>query len=120
MHPAAASVKYFGVYVIVTGLGLMLMPALVLAPLGVPAPTEVWIRVVGALATVVGYYYWACGTANAVAFFRATVGGRIAFAALMGLLIVLFSAPTQLVLFAAVDLAGAAWTARGLRGESKA
>ena len=84
MHPAAASIKYFGVYVIVTGLGLMLMPALVLAPLGIPAPTEVWIRVVGALATVVGYYYWACGTANAVAFFRATVGGRIAFGASAG------------------------------------
>ena len=120
MHPAAASIKYFGVYVILTGLGLMFMPALILAPLGVTAPTEVWIRVVGALAIVVGYYYWACGAANAVAFFRATVGGRIAFAVLMGLLILVFSAPWQLILFAAVDLAGAAWTARGLSGERKA
>jgi hypothetical protein len=115
MHPAAASIKYFGVYVAVTGIGLMLVPGLVLAPLGVPTPTEVWIRVVGALALVVGYYYWACGSANAVDFFRATVRGRIVFAVLMVLLIFLFAAPPQLVLFAAVDLAGAAWTARGLR-----
>jgi hypothetical protein len=115
MHPAAASIKYFGVYIVVTGLGLMLAPGLVLAPLGVPTPTEVWIRAVGALAVVLGYYYWTCGNANAVEFFRATVRGRILFAALMVLLIVLFAAPLQLVLFAAIDLAGAAWTARGLR-----
>ena len=80
MHPAAASINYFGVYVIVTGLGLTFVPALVLAPLGIPAPAEVWIRVVGALAIILGYDYRACGQANAVAFFRATIGGRIAFA----------------------------------------
>jgi hypothetical protein len=29
MHPAAASIKYFGVYIVVTGIGLMLAPGLV-------------------------------------------------------------------------------------------
>lgn len=115
MHPAAASIKYFGLYVVVTGIGLMLAPGLVFAPLGIAAPTEVWIRVVGALALVLGYYYWVCGNANVVAFFQATVRGRVAFAVLMVLLIVLFAAPMQLLLFAAVDLAGAAWTAWALR-----
>ncbi len=93
----------------------MLAPGIVFAPLGIPTPTEVWIRVVGALASVVGYYYWHCGNAGAVAFFHATVRGRIAFAALMVFLIILFAAPVQLLLFAAVDLAGAAWTAWALR-----
>jgi hypothetical protein len=115
MHPAAASIKYFGLYVVLTGIGLMLAPGLVLAPLGIPTPTEVWIRVVGALASVVGYYYWHCASVGAVDFFHATVRGRMAFAALMVLLIVLIAAPVALLLFAAVDLAGAAWTAWALR-----
>jgi hypothetical protein len=115
MHPATPSIKYFGLYVALTGLGLMVAPGLVLAPIGVAAPSEVWIRVVGAISIVLGYYYWASGTAGAVGFFRATVRGRILFAALTLLLVVLFAAPGQLLLFGVIDLVGAAWTAQGLR-----
>ncbi len=115
MHPAAKSVKYFGLYAMATGIGLALVPGLVLAPLGIATPTEIWIRVVGALAIPLGYYYWVCGSAEVVAFFRATISGRIMFAATIVLLIAAFSAPMQLLLFAAIDLAGAAWTAVGLR-----
>ncbi len=115
MHPAANSIKYFGFYAMLTGVGLALAPALVLMPMGIAAPTEIWIRVVGVLALVVGYYYWACGSANLVAFFRASVRGRALFAVLMVLLILVFSAPWQLLIFAAIDLAGAAWTFQGLR-----
>jgi hypothetical protein len=112
MHPATNSIKYFGVYVIATGIGLTLAPALALAPMGLVAPTEIWVRVLGVLAIVVGYYYWQMGAAQVVAFFRATVRGRILFAALCVLLILASSGPMQLLIFAAVDLAGAAWTAR--------
>jgi hypothetical protein len=115
MHPASPSIKYFGLYVALTGVGLLMAPGLVLAPIGVAAPTEVWIRVVGAISIVLGYYYWSCGTAGAIAFYRATVRGRIMFAALTLLLVVLFEAPVQLLLFGVIDLVGAAWTAQGLR-----
>ena len=115
MHPASNSVRYFGLYAIATGIGLVLAPALVLSPLGIAVPTEIWIRVVGAIAIPLGYYYWVCGSNDAVAFFRASIHGRIIFAATVVLLITVFSAPKQMLLFAAIDLAGAAWTARGLR-----
>ena len=120
MHPAAHSIKYFGLYIVLTGIGLLLVPNLVLVPLGIAAPAEIWIRVVGALALVVGYYYWACGTAGAVAFFRATVAGRVAFAALMLLLVAVFAAPAQILLFGIVDILGAAWTFAGLRKADQA
>lgn len=115
MHQASTSIKYFGVYVVVTGLGLLFAPGLVLSPLGLAVPAEIWVRVLGAVAAILGYYYWTCGVANAVDFFRATVKGRIGFAILIGVLIALFNAPLQLLLFAAIDLAGAAWTAYRLR-----
>ena len=115
MHPASTSIKYFGLYVIATGLGLVLAPGLVLSPLGIAMPSEIWIRVVGALAIPLGYYYWACGSADVLAFFRASIHGRIFFAATIVFLIAVFSAPIQMLLFAAIDLAGAVWTALGLR-----
>lgn len=115
MHPASNSIKYFGLYAIATGLGLTFAPGLVLAPLGIAVPAEIWIRVVGALALPLGYYYWVCGSANLVEFFRASIRGRILFAAVIVLLIAAFSAPLQMLLFAGIDLAGAAWTFHGLR-----
>jgi hypothetical protein len=115
MHPAANSIKYFGLYAIATGLGFVLVPGLVLSPLGIAASTEIWVRVVGALAIPLGYYYWACGSANMVEFFRASIRGRLLFAATVVLLIAAFSALVQMLLFAGIDLAGAAWTFQGLR-----
>jgi hypothetical protein len=67
MHPASNSVKYFGLYVIATGVGLVFAPGLVLSPLGIAMPTEIWIRVVGAISIPLGYYYWVCGSAEAQA-----------------------------------------------------
>jgi hypothetical protein len=117
MRSASLSIKVFGVYAVVTGLGLFLAPALVLAPLGFAAPAEIWVRVLGAVSTALGYYYWACGSADAVAFFRASVPGRLGFATLCTLLVVFYSAPPQLLLFGAVDTAGALWTALALRSQ---
>lgn len=115
MRSASLSIKVFGVYAMITGLGLFLAPALVLSPLGFAAPTEIWVRVLGAMAVALGYYYWACGAAGAEAFFRASVPGRFAFATLCTLLVLFFSAPPQLLLFGAIDAAGALWTALALR-----
>ena len=120
MHPASNSVKYFGLYAIATGIGLVFVPGLVLSPLGIAVPTEIWIRVVGALAVPVGYYYWHCGAANVVEFFRASVRGRILFAAIVVLLVALYAAPVKILLFAAIDVAGAVWTAYGLRKTASA
>ncbi len=115
MHPASNSIKYFGLYAIATGIGLVFAPGLVLSPLGIAVPAEIWVRVVGALAIPVGYYYWVCGSASIVEFFRASIRGRALFAAVVVVLVAFFSAPTQILLFAGIDLAGAAWTGYGLR-----
>lgn len=119
MTSAATTIKLFGVYVILTGLTLLLAPNLLLAMFGTPEAKEIWIRVLGALAIVVGYYYWACGAGNARAFFSASVRGRFLFFALGLALILLAGAPWTLALFGLVDVAGAVWTLAALRAEAK-
>ena len=119
MASAATTIKLFGVYVILTGLTLLLTPNLLLALFGTPEAKEIWIRVLGALAIVVGYYYWACAAGNARAFFAASVQGRFLFFALGLALIVLAGAPWTLALFGLVDVAGAVWTLAALRAEAK-
>jgi len=115
VNNATTSVRVFAIYLLVLGPLLIVAPALVLGPFGIPVPSDAWIRVVGVLATVLGIYYLQASRFGLVPFYRATVAMRafvfVAFLAfaLLGL------APAALVLFGAVDLAGAAWTALGLR-----
>jgi hypothetical protein len=115
MSNAARSVFVFGVYLLVLGAGLMTIPNLVLAPFGVPATTEVWIRVVGVLVVCLGYYYTCSARAGNLAFCRFTAHARafvfVSFAALVALRL----AHPALALFGTVDLLGAAWTLAALR-----
>ena len=120
MQSASFTIKLFGVYVILTGLSLTLTPNLLLAVFGIPPTNEFWIRQLGILAIIVGYYYWACGAANATAFFKASIPGRIGFFALGVGLVVLGQAPWQILLFGVVDLLGAGWTAMALKSEQTA
>ena len=112
---AKLSIMVFGVYAMLTGVVLIISPNTLLGMFGMPPASEIWIRVAGLLALIVGYYYWACGRAGAVAFFRATIPGRLAFCVGGAMLVALVGAPVQLLMFGAADLAGAAWTAWALR-----
>lgn len=115
MHPATPSIRYFGIYVVLVGIALIVMPGVVMSLLGIVPPSEIWIRVLGVLALVVGYYYLACASGEAIVFYRATVAGRFGFAGLLVVLVTLYAAPIQLLLFGLIDAAGAVWTSRCLR-----
>lgn len=74
-HPLATSPisTTFGRYAVATGVGLTLVPDFVLSPLGIPAPTEIWIRMFGALAVPLHENFRVGERAITVAFFRASV-----------------------------------------------
>ncbi len=115
MSPAAKSLFVFGIYVVAAGAGLLLIPGLVLGTLGFVPAQDGWVRVVGALAMVVGAYHMVGARHNLRPYIRASVWGRVGFGVLLGSLVVASVMPTPLLLFAAIDLAGAAWTAIALR-----
>jgi hypothetical protein len=117
MSKSAFTVKAFGIYVLLTGLNLMLAPNMLLGMFGIPATNEVWIRVVGVLAFNIGIYYGYAAKCEAKAFFEATVYARgfvfIAFTTFVALGFV----NKALILFGCVEVAGAIWTWLALRKE---
>lgn len=109
----------FGLYmVLVVGLGFMLMPMPVLRFFALEAGDDVWIRFVGMLASIIGFYYIQTARAGLKRFFPWTVVGRLYAAGFMVLLVLSKLVGTSLLLFAAIDLAGALWTWLGLRSEA--
>ena len=120
MTRSARSVFVFSVYLLVLGPVLLAAPNVLLAVFGVPGTEEVWIRVVGMLVTILGYYYLQAARNGLTAFFRATVHGRAAVLAFFVAFVVLRLAPPQLGGFGAVDVAGAVWTGLLLRAEAAA
>ena len=115
MSKAAISVLVFGVYAIVLGLGFLLAPNLVLGLFGLPATTEPWIRVMAMLLLVLGYYYIQASRNEMKGFFRFTVHGRASIIVFFIAFVALDLAPPVVILFGALDLLGAIWTAWALR-----
>ena len=56
MSAAGRSLFVFGIYLLVLGIVVILVPNWLLGILGVPPTTDVWIRVVGVLVLVIGFY----------------------------------------------------------------
>ena len=110
MTAAAKSVCYFGFYLYVTGITLIAAPNFLLSTLQLPNTNEVWIRVVGVLALCIGYYYHRAGAGNIQAFFKHTIPTRIfVFLSFTAFVLLNYISP-MLILFGAVDFAGAVWT----------
>ena len=116
MNTPAKSLFVFGIYAVAAGVGLVFVPGLVLGTLGFPPAQDGWVRVVGALAIAVGAYHVVAARNDLVPYIRATVWGRIGFAVILGGLVTASAMPKSLLLFAAIDVGGAVWTAVALRG----
>lgn len=115
MSNAARSLFVFGVYAVLAGASLVLTPSLVLSVLGFPAAADGWVRVVGVLAVCVGAYHIVSARHELRPYLRASVGVRFGFALGLTGLVVSGEMPRSLLLFAAVDVVGAIWTALALR-----
>jgi hypothetical protein len=118
MKKASTSIVVFGVYLIGMGAGLLFMPDFVLVTLGLPPATDVWIRVVGALALLLAYYYISAARTNTKSFMQWTVPGRIfIFAAFTGFVLAGLVGPIMVGL-GLVDLLGAIWTWYAIRSDA--
>jgi hypothetical protein len=110
MDAAAKSLVVFGVYLLLNAVGLVFTPNIVLGLFALPATDEPWVRVLGLVAGVIGYYYIFAARQGLRAFYPATVHGRAVAALVFFGLVVAKVGPWQLLIFGAVDLLAAMWT----------
>ncbi|MBQ5946202.1 hypothetical protein [Massilia sp. ST3] len=119
MSKSAFSAKAFAAYLFLIGPVLILAPNFLLGLFGIAPTTEVWIRVIGVMACVLGVYSWVAGKHENKPFLEASVYTRslvfVAFTvfALSGM------ASPMLILFGLVDLGGALWTWFALRADAQ-
>jgi hypothetical protein len=86
---------------------------------GIPATTDVWIRVVGMLVGFLAFYYVRASHARLDAFYAWTVPARMSVLLFFGAFVGLGLAPRALLLFGAVDALAALWTWMALRRSSR-
>jgi len=124
MQKGRLSLLVWGAYLIALGTALLLVPNLLLRVLGLPDTDEVWIRIVGGVSVVVGYYCVEGARANSSWFMRASVVARAGFVVVVIALVLFRAAPPVVALFGIVELAAATWTAYAigwppLRGQTR-
>lgn len=119
MSGAARSIQVWSVYVLVVGAGLAVIPNVIVSAFGMEQTEEAWIRVLGVVVVLLALYYWDASRYETRNLFVASVLGRVFVAAAL-VVLWLTGAPWQLLLFAAVDVAGAVWTFSTLRAEVSA
>ncbi len=119
MTQSAKTVYYFGLYLVLMALTLLVQPNFLLETFGLPPTDEVWIRIVGMLTFALSVYYLVVGKSGNPLFLMTTVYVRSS-------IILFFIAFTLagwvqpvIILFGVVDLLAAAWTYLALKKEGK-
>ena len=112
------SMQAFGLYlVLVAGFGLIFVPHFMLGMFGLSAGDDAWVRMVGMLASIVGAYYLVAATTGEQEIIRWSIPLRVYAASFMVFLFISGTLPVGILLFAAIDVAGAMWTWSALKLE---
>jgi hypothetical protein len=114
MSYAAKSILVFGIYMVLSGLGFLADPNTPMAMFGFPTTNEPWIRVVGILMIILGYYYIQSARNEVTYFFRLTVHARPFVLLCFIVLVIMGVAKPMLIVFGVIDLVGAIWTGLAL------
>ncbi len=119
MSPSTRSMTVWTVYVLLLGAVLLFIPNVLLSIFQIEETDEVWIRVVGVVVLILGFYYSQAARKGLEDFFRLTVFGRTALLLFFIGFVVAGFAPPVLILFGVIDFAGAMWTGHSLRLEAR-
>jgi hypothetical protein len=118
MSKSATSVFVFSIYLYILGFVLVVTPDTLLRIFDFPDSDGLWIRVVGMLVIILGFYYSHAARADLRPFFVWTVIGRSAVLLFFLAFVIAGLAPRALILFGAIDFAAAMWTLVSLRSDS--
>jgi hypothetical protein len=117
MSKSAKSLFIFGIYSMVLGITLMVVPNLLFGWVGLPATHEVWVRVSGMLLFALGIYYVLAARKGLTDFIGWTVYTRSSVILFFAVFVLLGFVKPVLLLLGLIDLVFAIWTALALRSE---
>jgi hypothetical protein len=119
MSRGAMSVLVFSIYLYILGFILVVTPGTLITIFMFPEPDGLWIRIVGMLALILGFYYSHAARAEFRPFFTWTVIARSSVLLFFIAFVIADLAPPALILFGVVDFAAAMWTFFAMRSESE-
>ena len=119
MSKTAFTIKASCCYILALGLGLALVPNLVLSLLRMPPTNEVWIRVLGVVILNIGIFFWVAAHTEAIALFRASVYVRPLALLWFGAFVALGLVSPVLLVFGLIEAAGALWTWLTMKSEAR-
>jgi uncharacterized membrane protein HdeD (DUF308 family) len=115
MSSAAKSVYYFGIYLVITGITIVVAPNMMLSMLQLPETNEIWLRVAGVLVINIGVLYFYMAPTEHKLFFALSAYLRATVMVWFVLFVAFGWAAPALLVFGVVDLAGAIWTYAALK-----
>lgn len=110
MNPACRTIFIFGFYPLFAGLSMVIAPALPLQILGWPIEGLDWIRMLGVVTMIVGYYYLRLGAGDVLAFCRFSAQARCVIPFVFALMVLTFDMNPLYIALTAVDFLGGLWT----------
>jgi hypothetical protein len=119
MSNIAKTLFVFGLYMLVLGVTLVLFPNFLLSLFHVPATNEVWIRVVGMLVIFLGIYDIVAAKGELKLLIVCSIPVRFSVNVFFTLFVITGLAPPILLLFGAIDFAGALWTWSALKKDNE-
>ncbi len=119
MSKSAFSAKLFAVYLFIAGVILVIAPNFLLSLLFIPQTSEVWIRMIGVMAFMIGIYAWIAATHEFRPFLVASVYTRcVVFVALVAFAAKGLASP-MIILIGVIDLLGGIWTYFALKADAQ-
>ena len=110
MSATALSIFVFGIYVICLGIVLLFMPNTILTLFKFEKTNDPWIRVLGLLAAILGFYYIIASQNEMTAFIWASIIGRFSFFIGLAIMVLTKKVKPAILILASVDALGAVWT----------
>jgi len=120
MSKSALSLFVFSIYLYLLGLILVVTPDTLLRIFKFPDADGLWIRVVGMLVIILGFYYSHAARTEIRPFFVWTVIARSSVLLFFIAFVVAGLAPPALILFGVIDFAAAMWTLFAIRSDTAA
>jgi hypothetical protein len=110
MDKTSFSIRIYSFYLFLMGAGLVIIPNVLLKLFGFPETNEIWIKMLGLFTFTAGIYYFYASGHNQIAFYKATIFGRLFFFLMTIAFVFIFKQSPTLALIGSVDLMGATWT----------